>query len=574
MRLSIWLPVVVATGILAGCSEGGPVAPDPAAETPASDLVQGSVTTVAFRSASGGYYFGMSWQYFPEAGCTGAGGSVMSFPVVTSTGLSFLVGSWASMRVTAANLSSLGEAFASWTGTDGLSSVDPAICIPAPLQSQTYTAAYGQAVNTPPILDPIGPQTASEGIALGFTATASDAQTAAAGLVFSLGAEAPAGAQITAGGVFSWTPGESDGPASHTFNLCVRDDASPPLSDCEAVSVDVLEVNRAPVLDPIADREVDVGSLLSFTAAATDPDEPANGLTFGLLGAPAGATIDPATGAFAWTPSTGGDVSFDVVVTDDGSPALSASRTVNVSVAFVPPAIMEIAPSTGSVFRTGALVDVTGSFVAPGSHDHGACRAMAELEGRPMVMGSDGAGTETCTSSLTFPAAGTWSVTLEVTDDNGLSDSGVVEIVAYDPGAGAVVANGWIDSGIGAMTSNRSAVGRAVFNFNSRYMGADTEPSGPVAFQLHSAGLNFRGLTQEWLVVDASQGTASFRGTGQIAGETGPFGYQVDLQEGTRDGVVRVRIWHGDDETNLVYDNGVDQVIGAGSVAIRNTGRR
>jgi hypothetical protein len=574
MRLSIWLPSVVAFGLLAGCGDGGPVGPEPVGETAAADLVQGSATTVAFRSASTGYYFGMSWQYFPEAGCTGAGGSVMSFPAVTSTGLTLLVSSWASVRVTASNVSSQGEAFASWSGTDGLSSADPGVCIPAPLESQTYTAAYGQTANSPPVLDPVGPQVVSEGDVLGFTATASDAETAAAGLSFVLGPEAPSGAVITTSGVFSWTPGESDGPASHAFSVCVRDDANPPLSDCEAVTVTVLEVNRAPVLEPIADLDVDVGSELSFTALASDPDEPANGLTFSLTGAPVGATIDPVTGAFTWTPVRGGDVAFDVVVTDDGSPARSASQTVNVSVAFVPPELMDIAPPSGSVVRAGSRVDVTGAFVAPGSHDHGVCRAMAETDDRPMVMGSDGSGTGTCTSALVLPAAGIWSIMYVVTDDNGLSDSGNIEVVAYDPGAGAVVANGWIESGVGALTTNGSATGRAIFNFNSRYVGSAIEPTGPVAFQLHSGGLTFRGLTQEWLIVDPGRGTASFRGTGRITGEAGSFGYRVDLEEGQHDGVVRIRIWRGDDESDLVYDNGIDQIIGGGSVTIRNIGRR
>ena len=41
----------------------------------------------------------------------------------------------------------------------------------------------------------------------------------------------------------------------------------------------------------------------TFTAGASDPDVPANTLSFSLLGAPAGATIHPATGAFSWTPT-------------------------------------------------------------------------------------------------------------------------------------------------------------------------------------------------------------------------------------------------------------------------------
>ena len=43
-------------------------------------------------------------------------------------------------------------------------------------------------------------------------------------------------------------------------------------------------------------------SLLTFTATATDADLPANTLTFSLSGEPVGASIDPNTGVFTWTP--------------------------------------------------------------------------------------------------------------------------------------------------------------------------------------------------------------------------------------------------------------------------------
>ena len=52
-------------------------------------------------------------------------------------------------------------------------------------------------------------------------------------------------------------------------------------------------------------------------------------LTYSLIGAPAGATIDPATGEFSWTPSEAqgpGVYTFTVSVTDDGTPVLSDDR--------------------------------------------------------------------------------------------------------------------------------------------------------------------------------------------------------------------------------------------------------
>ena len=74
--------------------------------------------------------------------------------------------------------------------------------------------------------------------------------------------------------------------------------------DSEMIQVTVNEVNESPGLDTIDDETVDEGTMLSFTATATDPDLPANALTFSLdPGAPTGASIDPQSGVFSWTPA-------------------------------------------------------------------------------------------------------------------------------------------------------------------------------------------------------------------------------------------------------------------------------
>ena len=59
----------------------------------------------------------------------------------------------------------------------------------------------------------------------------------------------------------------------------------------------------APVLAAIGPQTVAEETLLTFTATATDSDLPAQPLTFSLADAPAGASIDPASGVFTWTPT-------------------------------------------------------------------------------------------------------------------------------------------------------------------------------------------------------------------------------------------------------------------------------
>ncbi|MBX3415675.1 MAG: putative Ig domain-containing protein [Pirellulales bacterium] len=61
-------------------------------------------------------------------------------------------------------------------------------------------------------------------------------------------------------------------------------------------------VNDAPVLRQIPNKITDAGGTIAFTAAALDEDHGLDVLTYSLAdGAPVGATIDAATGAFTWS---------------------------------------------------------------------------------------------------------------------------------------------------------------------------------------------------------------------------------------------------------------------------------
>ena len=54
-----------------------------------------------------------------------------------------------------------------------------------------------------------------------------------------------------------------------------------------------------------------------------------------MKNAPSGASINPSTGVFDWTPNEAqgaGDYLISIVVTDNGSPSLSATQTVNIHV--------------------------------------------------------------------------------------------------------------------------------------------------------------------------------------------------------------------------------------------------
>ncbi len=105
--------------------------------------------------------------------------------------------------------------------------------------------------NTAPVLANITDKTVDELATLSFTATATDADVPAQTLTFSLDAGAPAGAGITSGGLFSWTPTEAQGPGSYSATVLVSDGEA---SDSQSFQIVVNEVNAAPQISAVADQ--------------------------------------------------------------------------------------------------------------------------------------------------------------------------------------------------------------------------------------------------------------------------------------------------------------------------------
>ncbi len=260
-----------------------------------------------------------------------------------------------------------GLTFRAWdlaTGSNGGTGDTNANGSTAAFSTATETASITvNPVNDAPALDPIGDQSVDESSLLSFTATASDLDVPANGLSFSLDGGAPSGASINATtGEFTWTPDEPQGPGEYPVTARVTDDGIPALDDAETFTITVNEVNLAPTLDLIGDQSVDEGSLLSFTAMASDPDIPANELSFSLdAGAPSGASINATTGEFTWTPDESqgpGGYPVTARVTDDGTPALDDAETFTITVnevADVPSVPVLISPPSGTITTTQAI---------------------------------------------------------------------------------------------------------------------------------------------------------------------------------------------------------------------------
>jgi VCBS repeat-containing protein len=84
------------------------------------------------------------------------------------------------------------------------------------------------------------------------------------------------------------------------------------------IDIAVTGTNDAPVLAPVGPLGVEERAELSFAAAASDVDGAAGTLSFSLVDAPQGASIDAASGLFTWTPleTQDGEHTFTVRVAD------------------------------------------------------------------------------------------------------------------------------------------------------------------------------------------------------------------------------------------------------------------
>lgn len=220
-----------------------------------------------------------------------------------------------------------------------------------------------QPANNPPTLAPIANQTAVEGQELVVPLSASDpdaGQTVSLTLV----AGAQFGAAIV-GNAFRWTPNFAQGGLTYNFTVRATDSAVPAASVERSFSVTVSETNRPPTIAPIGNLSWQLNQVLTFNASAlaSDPDA-GQSLVYSIVSPPVMGTqptIDPLSGAFAWTPSVPQLATLTIRVTDSGNPALSADATFQVLVT-PPPAVL----LGGALVRVGrALTGIQLRFSGP-----------------------------------------------------------------------------------------------------------------------------------------------------------------------------------------------------------------
>jgi PKD repeat protein len=172
-----------------------------------------------------------------------------------------------------------------------------------------------------------------------------------------------------------------------------------------------------------------------------------------------------------------------------------------------------------------------------------------------------------------YTEVGIYDVCLTVNDGALDSDPGCTIAVVYDPDGGFVTGGGWIDSPAGAYIPDPDLSGKATFGFVAKYKKGASVPEGNTEFQFQAGGFNFHSESYQWLVVNQDGTNAQFKGSGTVNGELDPNGEEYKFMIWATDGdpdTFRIKIWWEDADgvEHDVYDNGVEQAIGGGSIVV------
>lgn len=203
---------------------------------------------------------------------------------------------------------------------------DPANWAPSSLSNGTPGFVAG---NRPPTVGVTGSQVIDEGDTVLLSVLAADADLPWQSVALLGATNLPPGCVFDAtNGTLSWATFEADGPSTTRVAFVARDSsACGGMTATTLVALVVNEVNQPPVLGPTADIRYPAAISLRRIFSATDPDAPAQGLTFAETGLPAGLSLNPASGWLEGIVDTPGNYVVQVSVADDQIPPLSDQRS-------------------------------------------------------------------------------------------------------------------------------------------------------------------------------------------------------------------------------------------------------
>jgi hypothetical protein len=170
---------------------------------------------------------------------------------------------------------------------------------------------------------------------------------------------------------------------------------------------------QGPVLTGLSTQFVQEGNSLTLQAKATDPN--GQSLTYSLdPGAPAGATIDPTSGLFTWTPPDVQQVyNLSIRVTEAGAPGLSDAKTLTVMVFDVSP---NVQAGVNATIDQGTALVRNGDFTDPNPDTWSATVDYGDGSGvQPLALNPD----KTFALNHTYTTSGNYTVAVTINDSQG-----------------------------------------------------------------------------------------------------------------------------------------------------------
>jgi hypothetical protein len=337
-------------------------------------------------------------------------------------------------------------------------------------------------------------------------------------------------------------------------------------------TADQTSPNQAPVANPGDGYIGDEGSAVAFDGSgSSDPDGDALTYDWDFGDGNTGTGVSP-------THTYGDNGFYTVTLTvDDGKGGTSTVQT-GAKIANVNPDLgaLSVPGAPLALVSGGTVVTVSGAYTDPGTLDTHTGSLACDGGTAGAVTAAAGNASGTCT----FTAAGVYTVSMTVTDDDGGSDTETASsyIVVYDPSAGFVTGGGWIHSAAGSYADDVTLEGKATFGFVSKYQKGASTPVGNTEFQFHAGAFAFKSSSYQWLVIAGAR--AQYKGEGQVMGRAGTYGFLVTAIDGAVSGgggvdKFRIKVW--DVVTGaIVYDNRMGDAedsaaataLGGGSIVI------
>ncbi|SOB76055.1 PKD domain-containing protein [Marinobacter sp. LV10R510-11A] len=208
------------------------------------------------------------------------------------------------------------------------------------------TQSFSLQVNTGnqnPVIESNPPTSTRAGQPYNYAVSATDADGDS--LTYSL-TQAPAGMVISAAGQVSWTPTEEQAGA---YGVAIRVMDGNGGGTSQSFMLEVSSSNAAPSIVSSSLSPAVVGEVYQYAVVATDPE--GQPLTYTLVSAPGGMTINESTGHVEWLPSKGqvGSHPVAIRVEDSAGASVTQSFTLTVVEKNTAPVIESNPPTSGLV---------------------------------------------------------------------------------------------------------------------------------------------------------------------------------------------------------------------------------